>query len=450
MNPKSISSSYRYREDLGIIFNYKNGILHKLENEVAKKMFKYAVKGFDEKKIVETIAKEYNAPLEIVKNDATQFFNQIDPNNTNVKKEWYSIDKGFDDPLDFPIRMEIEVTALCNWNCGFCYNVWKIDPDLSDLELKKKIKSLPQKYLSKEDAFKVIDELYEKGCFIIRYSGGETTLHPDLQEILAYGAKKKMFQVLFTNGHYLTPEYCAELKQNNVRSILISLHGDEKTQNDIAGRRKAYSYTLNGIKNALDAEIEVVVETTLIKDNEEQLEEIIENIYGLGVTEFRVMRYVDTGKDDEKYAVPMSHILPLMEKINNLQNSKFKHLKVGWPCGQKFCTSKEDTPIKLDDKTLPLRFEQLTGHCESGLVWGSISYDGKIRNCPHSNVYHGDIKTSDIETSWKKMTKKVHDVVKPRDACLPCDMKGICKGGCHLPHFIEKKNESFMELPIIN
>lgn len=444
MQIKSIIDSYRYREDLGIIFNYRNGVIHRLENDVAKKIFSYAMKGFDIDLIIRCIVDEYNASFDLVRDDVISFFDQINPNNTKIERQWYSIDKGFDEPLNFPIRMEIEVTALCNWNCGFCYNVWKIDPNLSDLELKRKIKSLPQKYLPKEDAFRIIDELSEKGCFVVRYSGGETTLHPDLQEILAYGAEKKMFQVLFTNGHYLTPDYCKELEKNNVRSVLISLHGNEGTQNDVARREKAYEYTMNGIKNAINAGIEVIVETTLIKENEEQIEEIIDNIYTLGVTEYRVMRYVDTGKEDEKYAVPMQNILPLMQKIKELKDYKYKELNVGWPCGQKFCTSVEDSPISTDDKSLPLRFEQLTGHCESGLVWGSISYDGRIRNCPHSNVYHGDINSSDIETSWKRMTQRVHEVVKPRESCVPCDLKSVCKGGCHLPHFIEKKNDSFL------
>ncbi|WP_146551434.1 PqqD family peptide modification chaperone [Rummeliibacillus sp. SL167] len=422
----------KFREDVGILFDSNKGTIYRFENEVALVIVKLLRDNRTLEQVKDYIIAEYAVDTKTVEEDLNEFLLSVNKQNEDIW-EW-DIEKKHESLLDFPLRLEIEVTSLCNWNCGFCYNVWKIDPNLSDRDVKQKIKAFPQKYLSKEKILKILDECSENGCFTVRYSGGETLLHPDIEEILEYGGKLGLYQVVFTNGHFLTPEYARRLKAYNVQTVLISLHGDETVHNFLAGHKKAYQKAIEAIGILSKADIEVVTELTLVKDNFDKALDVIKDAYSNGSKRFSVMRYVPTGKNDEKYGVPISNTLPLMNKIDNLMN-ELQDLVVGWPCGQRMCTSLNDIPIKNNDLTVRLRKKQLTGHCEAGLTWGSISFTGELRHCPHSNVYFGDVTSSSIKGNWKMLTNKVSKVLKPRETCNGCSLLDSCRGGCHLPYF---------------
>lgn len=424
----------KFREDAKILFDNNTGVIYRLENEISLLIVKMLRNNRNLNQIKEYILAEYDVDEELFANDLDDFLVSMNKKEETIW-EW-DIEKRHDTLLSFPLRIEIEVTSLCNWNCGFCYNVWKIDPNLSDKEVKQKIKEFPQKNLPKETIFKILDECEKNGCFVVRYSGGETLLHPDIEEILEYGGKLGLYQVIFTNGHFLNADYVERLKLYNVKTVLISLHGDKTVHNFLAGHNAAYSKAIQAIKLLSEAGIEVVTELTLVKDNLEKTLEVIQDSYSNGSKKFSVMRYVPTGKNDEEYGVPIEKIYPLMENIDGLMNV-YTDLTVGWPCGQRMCTSAEDTPIQSLDSSIALRKKQLTGHCEAGITWGSVSFTGELRHCPHSNVYFGDVSKSTIKENWNTMTKKVSEVLQPRSTCASCSLLESCKGGCHLPYFFK-------------
>ncbi|ABO68831.1 radical SAM/SPASM domain-containing protein [Anoxybacillus geothermalis] len=429
----------KFREDLGLLFESNTGIIHRVDGDIGVLILSLIRQNHDINYIKNYILQEYDVQEEELIDDIFVFISNICEHKEKVW-EW-DIEKKHNKLLEFPLRIEIEVTSLCNWNCGFCYNVWKIDPNLSDEDVQKKIKMLPQKHLPKETVFKILDECNENGCFIVRYSGGETLLHPDIEEILEYGGSLGLYQVVFTNGHFITPERAERFKKYNVGTVLISLHGDKRLHNLLTGHKMAYQKAVSAIETLVKTGIEVVVELTLVKENFNSAIDVMKDAYNRGARYFSVMRYVPTGKNDDKYGVPIENMLPLMKQIDELQK-QYDDLVIAWPCGQKMCTSIEDSPLSADDPTLPLRKRQLSGHCEAGLVWGSISFNGKLRHCPHSNVYFGDVTTDGIKSIWNKMTKKVSEVLTPRNTCMGCSELYSCRGGCHLPYFFEPSSSA--------
>ena len=86
------------------------------------------------------------------------------------------------------------------------------------------------------------------------------------------------------------------------------------------------------------------------------------------------------------------------------------------------------------------------GSCESGLVWGSVSHDGKLRNCPHSNVYFGDIAETGIAASWQTLTAAVTEALTTRPTCSGCAVADVCRGGCHLGTFFESHDPRMVPL----
>lgn len=445
----AISRRYHLRRDLDLLFDSYSGQYHRLNNRIARQMFDLAREGSHVDDIARSVSAYYGAPIQLVKADVETFFSTLAESRVESRPDQHSssgVDKTFDASLDFPLRLELELTALCNWNCGFCYNVWKIDPDLTDTDVRRKIRELPSKHLPTDQVKGILDECAQRGCYVIRYSGGETLLHPDALEIFEHGGNLGLYQAVFTNGHFVTDEVAQRMADANVRCALVSMHGDRETHNELAGHKHAYDRAIAAMKRLMAVGITVVAETTLVKGNVDGILDIIRDVYSIGVRDVGVMRYVPTGKDDEKYGVPITVTMPLIERIDNLIQTECPGVAVGWPCGQKFCTSLEDKPLTADDPTLALRFSQLAGHCESGLIWGSVSFDGRLRNCPHSNVYFGDA-SSELHNAWGRMTSAVSEAVETRPTCSGCAVSDVCRGGCHLPKFLETKKHS---LPLVS
>jgi MoaA/NifB/PqqE/SkfB family radical SAM enzyme len=86
----------------------------------------------------------------------------------------------------YPFYASFKVTHICSLKCSFC-NVWKEKtPDLS-----------------KEDVFKVIDNIANSSIIVLSLEGGDPLVRKDLGEILQYAYQKPFYLFFTTNGHLL-------------------------------------------------------------------------------------------------------------------------------------------------------------------------------------------------------------------------------------------------------
>jgi MoaA/NifB/PqqE/SkfB family radical SAM enzyme len=86
----------------------------------------------------------------------------------------------------YPFYASFKVTHICSLKCSFC-NVWKEKtPDLS-----------------KEDVFKVIDNIANSSIIVLSLEGGDPLVRKDLGEILQYAHQKPFYLFFTTNGHLL-------------------------------------------------------------------------------------------------------------------------------------------------------------------------------------------------------------------------------------------------------
>ena len=74
-----------------------------------------------------------------------------------------------------PMQVSIKVTRRCPLECQHCYNNLPMgDQDARSREM------------TKEEHFKMLDELVEMGCFWLLYTGGEIFARKDFLEIYTY------------------------------------------------------------------------------------------------------------------------------------------------------------------------------------------------------------------------------------------------------------------------
>jgi radical SAM protein with 4Fe4S-binding SPASM domain len=137
-----------------------------------------------------------------------------------------------------PLQVSIEVTRRCPLECLHCYN----NLPMGDMDAKRR-------ELSKEEHFRMLDELVEMGCFWILYTGGEIFARKDFLEIYTYAKKKGFLITLFTNGTIMTEEIADYLTEWPPFAIEITLYGrTRETYEALTAIPGSYDRCMRGIK----------------------------------------------------------------------------------------------------------------------------------------------------------------------------------------------------------
>ena len=137
-----------------------------------------------------------------------------------------------------PLQVSIEVTRRCPLECLHCYN----NLPMGDMDARRR-------ELSKEEHFRVLDELVEMGCFWLLYTGGEIFARKDFLEIYTYAKKKGFLITLFTNGTIITEQIADYLAEWPPFAIEITLYGrTRETYETLTAIPGSYDRCLRGIK----------------------------------------------------------------------------------------------------------------------------------------------------------------------------------------------------------
>jgi radical SAM protein with 4Fe4S-binding SPASM domain len=136
-----------------------------------------------------------------------------------------------------PMQVSIEVTRRCPLECQHCYNNLPMgDQDARSREM------------TKEEHFRMLDELVEMGCFWLLYTGGEIFARKDFLEIYTYAKQKGFLITLFTNGTLINEKIADYLVEWPPFAIEITLYGRTKeTYEALTQIPGSYEKCLRGI-----------------------------------------------------------------------------------------------------------------------------------------------------------------------------------------------------------
>lgn len=118
---------------------------------------------------------------------------------------------------EHPLRsMSIAIIGACNLNCAFCY-VGGTREGKMDFETFKKI----------------VDDAIPLGLRMVKITGGEPTLHPELHKFLDYLHQHGIQNNIVTNGTMIT-EQSAKKFRKSFTTVKVSLESiDEKTDDSL-------------------------------------------------------------------------------------------------------------------------------------------------------------------------------------------------------------------------
>jgi MoaA/NifB/PqqE/SkfB family radical SAM enzyme len=111
-----------------------------------------------------------------------------------------------------------ELTYRCTARCGIC-GYWK-NPSNQEDEL-----SLSQIKIG-------IQRIFEYGCRLVNFTGGEPTIREDLEQIVSCASTLGMWTSVVTNGSLLTRERVRGLRKMGLDNLLVSLDSTSPAAHD--------------------------------------------------------------------------------------------------------------------------------------------------------------------------------------------------------------------------
>ena len=305
-----------------------------------------------------------------------------------------------------PHRMDLMISSLKkegNWNCNQkCLHCYAANQNYSET-----------KELTTEEWKKVID-ICKKNCIPqLTFTGGEPTLRDDLVELVDYA--QWFVTRLNTNGVLLTKELCKRLYEASLDSVQVTLYSyDREIHNKLVGSDN-YDKTVEGIKNALEAGLNVSINTPLCELNKDYVS-TLRFAKELGLTYATSSGLIVTGNAarEESIATQLTEkeITEVMEeacKYAEEQEMELAFTSPGWILEEDLKRLKLDIPG--------------CGACLSNMA---ITPDGNVVPCQSwlgKDASLGNI----LKTKWKKIwnSKKCKKIRKnsARNS-LTCPLRG--------------------------
>ena len=168
----------------------------------------------------------------------------------------------------FPPFLYMSVINSCNLRCQGCW-----------VDVASK-----QHRIELDAANETIRQAKAMGNSFFGILGGEPFMHKDLLKI--FERNRDVYFQVFTNGHFITDDVAAKLKEYGNVTPLISVEGTEIISDERRGRGDVYSQTMKGLEAALKHNLLVGVCTSVCKTN---LDDLVNNAWVDRLIEMGVM-----------------------------------------------------------------------------------------------------------------------------------------------------------------
>lgn len=153
--------------------------------------------------------------------------------------------------------------------------------------------------LSKEECYRVLDEIASFSNPMLVFTGGDPLMREDLVEIVSYASKKFRVSIAFSGTEKATKDKLEDLKNAGVSRIAISIDGLEETHDEFRGIKGAFAKSIEVLRNAKEVGLPFQINTTVTKNNISELPEIAKLCAELGADMWDVFFVVPTGRARE-------------------------------------------------------------------------------------------------------------------------------------------------------
>ncbi len=315
--------------------------------------------------------------------------------------------------VNAPFKVDVALTYACNNACAHCYNA---------------ADRLAMSSLTREQWFEVLDKLHAIGAPHLILTGGEPTLHPDLHELIRYADAKGFIVGMNSNGRALArPGLAKQLAAAGLNHIQITLESCHADMHDaMTAAPGAFAQTIAGIRNALDAGLHTITNTTLTRRNQGHALALVDFVYALGLRTFAMNSMIYAGGGvSAPDAIPAGELAPLLASVRD--HAEALGMRFLWYTVTDYC---QFSPLELG--LAPKR-------CNAAEYSLCIEPNGDVLPCQSYYVAAGNILRDPWDAIWnsalfRSFRNREEDpgAAGLPAACWDCPDLELCGGGCRL------------------
>ena len=312
-----------------------------------------------------------------------------------------------------PYAISWNTTYRCNLRCSHCY----LDTNALTRQSANE--------LSTNEGFRLIDQMAELNPnLLLILTGGEPLLREDIYEIAYYAFRKGMMVVLGTNGNLIDDGIARRLKESGVTGIGISLDSVVPERHDeFRGISGAWDDTIKGIEACCRQGLEFQIQTTVTRENFNEIPNIIEFCYNLGAKVFNLFFLVCTGKGQELTDIIPQQYDQALHQLYETQKKYQGKMLVGAKCAPHY------RRIVYEHDTASPLIRAYSGGCPAGTHYCRITPEGNVTPCPYMPNIVGNVRKKSFVELW--MDTADFQTLRGDNLngrCGTCEFRYICKG----------------------
>lgn len=301
-------------------------------------------------------------------------------------------------------------TQRCNLRCGHCYLAAGRRADGE---------------LSFEEGCRLIDELAAAGTRMLVLTGGEPLLRRDVEGLAAYASARGLLVVLGTNGMLLTRPRARRLKEAGLAGAGISLDSLRPQRHDaFRGVPGAWEAAVRGIRACVAEGLPVLVQTTVLPWNYDEVEPLIDFAYRERATGFTLYFLVCTGRGETLSDITPEQYEQALASLVEAQR-RYPRMMVRARCAPQIA------------RLAAQRDSALVGNagCFAGRRYCRITPRGEVTPCPYLPLAAGTVREQRFEEIWQRAPLLLSlRGEAPTGRCGACAFRELC-GGCRARAF---------------
>jgi len=233
-----------------------------------------------------------------------------------------------------------------------------------------------------EEVLNLLRKLTSFGILEIRFTGGEPTTHPVLEEAIALATKLGVRTSIGSNAVAVTEESATRFSQAGLQQAIISLDGDEPRNDSVRGMG-SFRRSWRGVRALHASGIDVRVNAVAMKTTMGGLRSLAELCVEEGVLLF-IRRYIPSGR-----AVGNLSEFPTNVDYARLRTELHTFVQQGAVDGHYLSANKHEV-------------------CSAGTSGFVILPNGDVKSCGFLSELgessYGNVRSEELSTIWNRVT----------------------------------------------